>query len=628
MSLETYISEFSKYVIAIIMALYTFECFAAFRFKNDEKRQGVYIRQNMLMFAFHFSSFMVICFETEEISYLIFYVFQQIVLYAAIVLYRSIYPSANRMIVNNMCMFLSISFVILTRLDYSKAIKQFIIAAGSLIVAILIPFFVKNIKFIKNLKWLYALIGVSALGIMMILGQTTYGSKISYSIAGVSFQPAEFVKILFVFYVASALYKSSTFFDIFTTAIVAGMHVVIQVINKDLGSALIFFIVYICMIYVASSNIIYLLLGLIGAGGASYVAFRFFTHVQVRVQAWLDPWSCIDSSGYQITQSLFGITSGGWFGLGLFKGAPKSIPFVEDDFIFSALAEELGIIFAVSLILLCLGTFIMIMRISLKLTDKFYQLVALGLGVTYLFQVFLTIGGGSKFIPLTGVTLPLISYGGTSILTTLIMFAIIEGLYMISEKEDYVPASEFVSNHSKNKSDKNRKKFDKKARSSEKSSNNNRHPKKEHGENNKAYSKNSKEKHNKKYYENESYEDEYYEDEYYEDDYYEDEYYDEYIEDEYYDEKYSEDDYYEDNNHVEKYYEDDIFDDDNSDNDEIEDEDDGLEFIHGFTVPINKNIVKEMTEIDNEDDDFPFEEIGEIYYNEEEYEKDRKKAKK
>ena len=143
----------------------------------------------------------------------------------------------------------------------------------------------------------------------------------------------------------------------------------------------------------------------------------------------------IDSTGYQITQSLFAITSGGWFGLGLFKGTPESIPFVEADFIFSAITEELGLLFALCVILICVSSFVMFMNISMNLKDKFYQLTAFGLGVTYIFQVFLTIGGGCKIIPLTGVTLPFISYGGSSVLTTLIMFSITEGLSMIQEEE-------------------------------------------------------------------------------------------------------------------------------------------------------------------------------------------------
>ena len=216
---------------------------------------------------------------------------------------------------------------------------------------------------------------------------------------------------------------------------VAAAHVIVLVISKDLGSALIFFVVYVLMVYVSTKNPLYVAAGAGGGAAAAYLAFKVFRHVQVRVQAWKDPWSVIDSAGYQITQSLFAISSGGFFGLGLYKGTPESIPTVEADFIFSAIAEELGILFAVCLILICVSCFIMFMNISIRLNDRFYQMIAFGFGVTYIFQVFLTIGGGTKFIPLTGVTLPLISYGGSSVLTTLMMFAIVEGLYVHRQKE-------------------------------------------------------------------------------------------------------------------------------------------------------------------------------------------------
>lgn len=434
--MELYVSEFSKYVIALLSVLYTYECFSVFRFDDEERRKGIYIRQNILMFVFHFSCFLVICFETGDIMYLFFYAFQQIILYAAVVLYQMLYPAANRLIVNNMCMLLITGFVILTRFGFEKAMKQFIIVTGSLIIALIIPFFVHKFKFLKKLKWIYAAVGIAALSVVMILGQTTYGSKLSYSIAGITFQPSEFVKILFVFFVASALYEASGFFEVFTTAVVAAAHVIVLVISKDLGSALIFFVVYVLMVFVATRNFLYVMAGLLGGSGAAYIAYQVFSHVQVRVQAWKDPWSVIDSAGYQITQSLFAISSGGWFGLGLYKGRPGDIPFVEADFIFSAIAEEMGIIFAVCLILICLSCFVMFMHISSGISDKFYQLTAFGLGITYIFQVFLTIGGGSKFIPLTGVTLPLVSYGGSSVLTTLIMFAIIEGLHIIKQEEE------------------------------------------------------------------------------------------------------------------------------------------------------------------------------------------------
>ncbi len=433
--MELYITELSKYFITLFMALYTLECFLVFRFQEEEKRSGIYIRQNLLMFLVHFSCFLVICFETGNIEYLFFYVLQQILLFATVMLFRMVYPKGNRLVINNMCMLLSIGFVILTRLSFEKAIKQFFIVTVSIVAGMLIPYFIHKLKFLKSLTWVYAAVGVTALGIVLILGATTRGSKISYSIAGVTFQPSEFVKIIFVFFLASAFYESQSLLRVVLTAALAGIHVLVLVASRDLGSALIFFIVYVMMVFIATGKWIYLFLGSAGGCGAAVLAYQFFTHVQVRVQAWRDPFSCIDDAGYQITQSLFAISSGGWFGLGLFRGTPSSIPFVEADFVFTAVAEELGILFSMCMILVCISCFIMFMDISVRLQDRFYRLIAFGLGVTYIFQVFLTIGGGTKFIPMTGVTLPFISYGGSSVLTTLVMFFIIEGLYMIQQEE-------------------------------------------------------------------------------------------------------------------------------------------------------------------------------------------------
>lgn len=433
--MEIYITELSKYFITLFMALYTLECFLVFRYQDEESRSGCYVRQNLLMFLVHFSCFLVICFETGNIEYLLFYVLQQILLFATVMLFRMVYPKGNRLIVNNMCLLLSVGFVILTRLSFEKAIKQFFIVTVSIVAGMLIPYFIHKLKFLKGLIWVYAAVGIIALGIVLVLGAVTYGSKISYSIAGVTFQPSEFVKIVFVFFLASALYESHDLPRVILTAVLAGIHVLILVASRDLGSALIFFIVYVMMVFIATSKWIYLFLGSAGGCCAAMLAYQFFSHVRVRVQAWKDPFSCIDDAGYQITQSLFAISSGGWFGLGLFRGTPTSIPFVEADFVFSAVAEELGIIFSMCMILICISCFIMFMDISVRLQDKFYQLIAFGLGVTYIFQVFLTVGGGTKFIPMTGVTLPFISYGGSSVLTTLVMFFIIEGLFIIRQEE-------------------------------------------------------------------------------------------------------------------------------------------------------------------------------------------------
>ena len=185
------------------------------------------------------------------------------------------------------------------------------------------------------------------------------------------------------------------------------------------------------MVYVSTKKF-YIFAGGVGLMAlASVAGYYLFSHVQTRVIAWQDPLSVIDKQGYQISQSLFAIGTGGWFGLGLNQGMPKKIPVVENDFIFSAISEEMGGIVAVCIIMICVSCFLMIFNVAMKLKDNFYRFVALGLGTTYALQVFLTIGGVTKFIPSTGVTLPLVSNGGSSMLSTMILFGIIQGLYIM-----------------------------------------------------------------------------------------------------------------------------------------------------------------------------------------------------
>ncbi|MCF0146081.1 MAG: FtsW/RodA/SpoVE family cell cycle protein, partial [Eubacterium sp.] len=190
------------------------------------------------------------------------------------------------------------------------------------------------------------------------------------------------------------------------------------------------------MVFVATRNPGYALIGLGGMGAASLVAYKMFNHVRTRVSVWRDPFQDYEGTGYQIIQALFGVCAGGWFGTGLFRGHPEMIPLANEDFTFAAIAEEFGILFSIFLILLCLGMYLLIVNIAMRLEKPFYKLVALGLGTEYAFQVFLTIGGTTKLIPMTGITLPLVSYGGSSIMCTIIMLSIIQGLYILRRDEN------------------------------------------------------------------------------------------------------------------------------------------------------------------------------------------------
>lgn len=424
--------ELSKYVILTLMIVYTVLCYYLVVGKHASDRKGLLRSQITLTFFLDFTAFVVIFLKTFDFKVVIFYAEMMIYFAAILILYRRIYKNASMLLLNNMCMLLSVGFIMLCRLDIASANKQLLIVACGSAVALVIPVMIRKMKFLKDLTWVYAGLGIVLLGAVLVLAQTSYGAKLSL----MGIQPSEVIKITFVFFMASLLCTKVDFRKVVLATIVAVIHVGILVLSRDLGSAVIFFVTYLVLIYVATRNPSYLFLGLGGGCVGSVIAYHLFGHVRQRVSAWKDPMAVYQNEGYQIVQSLFAIGTGGWFGMGLCQGSPEKIPVVKNDFIFSAICEELGGIFAICLILVCTSFFLMIVTIALKIRNPFYKLIALGLGTEYAFQVFLTIGGATKFIPMTGVTLPLVSYGGSSVMCTILMLAIIQGLYILREDED------------------------------------------------------------------------------------------------------------------------------------------------------------------------------------------------
>lgn len=430
------IVEISKYILIILMTIYTFSCFSVFTKDYVEDERKTLRRQNVLMFSIHFLAYMVMYLKTEDKKLLFLYAAQFVLFLAAIILYSIIYPNVSKLIVNNMCMLLCIGFIIITRLDFECAIKQFIFTVLGIAFGLVVPILIRKLKRLDEWTYIYAGIGGGALLLVAIFAATSGGAKLGFTIAGFGIQPSEFVKIIFVFFVAASLNKSTEFKNIVITTAIAAAHVLILVLSTDLGAALIMFVVYLVMLYVATKQPLYALAGIGAGSAAAVVGYHAFSHIKTRVAVWKDPFASYHEGGYQVAQSLFAIGTGSWFGMGLYQGSPELIPVAETDFIFSAIAEELGLIFALCLILVCVSCYVMFLNIAMELYNQFYKLIALGLGTCYIFQVFLTLGGVTKFIPSTGVTLPLVSYGGSSLLSTMIMFGIIQGLYIVREDEE------------------------------------------------------------------------------------------------------------------------------------------------------------------------------------------------
>ncbi len=436
------IINIAKYANIVLMLLYVSSCFMAFRDENEKQKNRRLNKQIVYVFVLHFLCYLTLAIsnsgEMKEI--VIFYGVQIFIATMYMYIYHFLYPYSSRMLTNNMCFLLLIGYIMLTRLNFGLAKRQFLIATATLILVSIIPWIMDRYKNLRKYGIAYGILGILSLCSVFVIGVEVYGSRNWISIAGIRLQPSELVKILFVFFVASMLSQSREFKQVVITTLIAGIHMLVLFLEKDLGAALIFFVVFIMMIYIGTGKARYLFLYIGGGIFCVFLAFllfkdRLFDHVLVRVNVWKDPWADISGTGYQITQSLFAIGSGGFFGTGLTKGSPEVIPVCESDFIFSAISEEFGLIFAICLILVCFSCFLCFIGIAMKVRNRFYKTMAFGFSVCYIFQIFLSIGGVIKFIPSTGVTIPLVSYGGSSILSSLVMFSIMQGISTIENKE-------------------------------------------------------------------------------------------------------------------------------------------------------------------------------------------------
>lgn len=436
------ICQVSKYLILIFIVLYTVKCFSVLLSKDEKDKKKKLNKQIVYVFLIHFLCYLTMYLRQGSVKLLIFYAVQIFVAVLYMVIFHSIYKESSRLLTNNTAFLLLIGYTMLTRLDYDMAIKQFVLATIALLVTAFIPYIMSRWKNLRNMGVFYGIAGIFLLLTVFIpgLGYESYGSRNWIKIGSLSIQPMEFVKILFVFFVACMLVRANTLGDIMVNAIISAIFMLVLVLEKDLGAAVIFYITYVCMVYLATSRPVFLIGGVgLGVGAVIAAATLFkdtlFYHVMVRVEAWKDPFKFIDTGGYQVSQSLFAIGTGGYTGTGLYMGKADYIPVSESDFIFSAICEELGVVFGLCLILVMLSVYISFANIAMKVRQPFYKYAAFGYSILFIIQTLLNLGGVTKFIPSTGVTLPLVSYGVSSVTSTLVIFAIIQGVYVIHNKE-------------------------------------------------------------------------------------------------------------------------------------------------------------------------------------------------
>lgn len=359
---------------------------------------------------------------------------------------RKFYPDGDKYLLIFAAVLSIISIAVLYRLgltikeDEGKYLRQLVWFSAGITAYILIVVLIPDLTTFVKYKKVYMISTVLFMAMPFIpgIGRTINGSRNWVRIAGVGFQPSEVGKILFVLYLAAALYEyedKGNFIEdtkqLIEPAIIVMVCLGLLVLQRDLGSALIFFGISMTVLYISTSKAKYLVTCLILFVAGAYISYKLFGHVRQRVIIWRNVWQYANDESYQLVQGLYAIASGGMLGSGVGNGMPGKVPERSTDYIYAVICEEYGIVFAIGILLVYFLLFYRGMRTSLATSDKFSQLTAVGLSTMIVMQVLVIVGGIFTIIPLTGITLPLVSYGGTSMLT---MFFALGILQKISEE--------------------------------------------------------------------------------------------------------------------------------------------------------------------------------------------------
>ena len=364
---------------------------------------------------------------------------------------RRFAPDADGTLVPIAGLLNGLGYVFIVRIDEAKIDPQGLAGLQSAWAAVGIAAFigtlvlVRRVRDLERYRWTIGMAGIGLLLLPLVpgIGRTINGAKIWVGIGPVSFQPGEFAKILLALFFASYLVEKRELLAVSSFRIgpvplpdpkhlgpvllAWGVSLVVMVSEKDLGSSMLFFALFVALLWVSTERASYLAVGLLLFAGGAVFAHSQFEHVEQRVDIWLDPWSGDrpKDEGYQIVESAFAFSAGGVTGTGINLGSPTRIPYAETDFIFAAIGEELGLVGATGILLAYLLMIGAGLRIALRTTIPFERLLATGLTVLLGVQSFIIIAGVIRVLPLTGVTLPFVSYGGSSLIANYVLLALL-----------------------------------------------------------------------------------------------------------------------------------------------------------------------------------------------------------
>jgi cell division protein FtsW (lipid II flippase) len=356
---------------------------------------------------------------------------------------RRLAPNADGTLFPIAALLNGLGYVFIARLDEDLAGLQATWTFVGMVAFIGTMVVVRDVRDLARYRYILALVGIALLllPLLPVVGRTINGARLWLRIAGFTIQPGEFAKIALAIFFAGYLVEKRELLALGSWRVgplvlpdpkhfgpllgAWATSLIVMVFQRDLGSSLLFFTLFLVMLWIATDRTAYLVVGAVMFGGGAFFAWRTFTHVQQRVDIWLDPWQDVNGDGFQLVQSTFALASGGLTGSGPGVGSPGRIPAAETDFIFSVVGEELGLmgasaVLAAYLLMVGIG-----LRIAIRSHDGTETLLAAGLTTIIGVQAFLIIGGILRVLPLTGITLPFMSYGGSSLIANYVLLALL-----------------------------------------------------------------------------------------------------------------------------------------------------------------------------------------------------------
>ncbi len=274
-------------------------------------------------------------------------------------------------------------------------------------------------------------VSLAMLALPLVIGKETNGAKNWFYIGSLSVQPSEIVKLSLLVIISFYMSRHKMIPWLFFAVCCLGL----LMLQKDLGTALMYYGTTLMLYYASSGNLALTGLGLAGGGGAAVMGYKMFAHVKKRVAIWLNPWSDYENAGYQIVQGLMALASGGTLGCGLGLGTPTTIPVYHTDFIFAVICEQFGLIFGLCVLAMYVALIWRGATIAMAARRSFHGLLAMGCTVLIALQTFTIIGGVIKMIPLTGVTMPFVSYGGTSLVSSMCLIGLLQGVASLNDDD-------------------------------------------------------------------------------------------------------------------------------------------------------------------------------------------------